>query len=61
LKPFTKVAVAVFALVAALHLVRLLARWDVIVNGIAIPLWLSGAGLIVAAGLAIMVWREARG
>jgi len=57
-KPFTQLAVVVFALVALLQLVRLLLGWEVTINGIAIPLWASGVAFVVAAGLAAMVWRE---
>jgi len=60
MKPFTTIAVAVFALVAVLHLLRLFAGWEVVVAGIVIPFWLSWIGLIFAGGLAVMVWRENR-
>jgi len=61
MKPFTMIAVVVFSLVALLQLVRLVQGWQVIVNGWPIPLWASGVALVVAAGLAFMLWREARG
>ena len=60
MKPFTTIAVAVFALVAVVHLFRLFAGWQVIVAGFVIPVWWSVFGLVVAGGLALMVWREAR-
>ena len=60
MKPFTTIAVAVFALVAVVHLLRILAGWQVIVAGFVIPVWWSAFGLVVAGGLALMVWREAR-
>jgi hypothetical protein len=60
MKPFTTIAVAVFALVAVVHLLRLIAGWQVIVAGFVIPVWWSAFGLVVAGGLALMVWREAR-
>ena len=58
-KPFTTIAVAVFTLVAIVHLVRLFAGWEVVVTGFVIPTWWSALGLIIAGGLALMVWREA--
>jgi hypothetical protein len=61
MKPFTMIAVVVFSLVALLQLVRLVQGWQVIVNGWPIPLWASGVACVVAAGLAFMLWREARG
>jgi hypothetical protein len=59
-KPFTTIAVAVFTLIAIVHLLRLFAGWEVVVTGFVIPVWWSGVGLVIAAGLALMVWREAR-
>ena len=59
MKPFTTIAVAVFTLVAIVHLVRLFAGWEVVVTGFVIPIWWSALGLIIAGGLALMVWREA--
>ena len=58
MKPFTKIAIAVFSLVAILHLLRLVFGWEVIVSGIIIPLWVSVIGLIVSGGLAFLLWRE---
>ena len=60
MKPFTTIAVAVFALVAIVHLIRLFVGWEVIVSGFVIPVWWSALGLVIAGGLALMVWREAR-
>ena len=59
MKPFTTVAVALLALIAVVHLLRLFAGWDVVVTGFAIPVWWSAIGLVIAGGLALMVWREA--
>ena len=60
MKPFTTVAVVVFALVALLQLLRVVLGWDVSINGVHIPLWASVIASVVAAGLAVMVSREAR-
>ena len=57
-KPFTMLAVVVFALVALLHLLRLVFGWEVTFNGAVVPTWLSIAGLLIAAGLAAGLWRE---
>jgi len=60
MKPFTTLAVVVFSLVALAQLVRVLLGWDVTINGVLIPVWASVIASIVAAGLAVMVSREAR-
>jgi len=59
-KPFTTIAVILFTLIAVLHLLRLFAGWQIIVLGFVIPVWWSVIGLVVAGGLALMLWREAR-
>ena len=60
MKPFTTIAVALFTLIAVVHLLRLFAGWEIVVVGFSIPVWWSAIGLVVAGGLALMLWREAR-
>jgi len=60
MKPFTIVAIVLLSLIAILQLARLILGWEVSVNGVAIPLWVSGIAFVVAGGVAVMVWREAR-
>lgn len=60
MKPFSAIAVVVFVLVALAQLLRLILGWSVVINGIDIPLWASAIACLVAAGLAVMVWREVR-
>ena len=57
-KPFTITAVVLLSLIALLQLLRFTLGWEVTVNGISIPVWVSGVAFLVAAGLAVMVWRE---
>ena len=58
MKPFTLVAIVVFSLVAMLQLLRFTLNWEVTVNGVAIPLWASGIAFLIAAILALMLWRD---
>jgi len=60
LKPFTIVAVVFLALIAVVHLLRLFGAWEVAVAGFVIPVWWSALGVLIAGGLALMVWRESR-
>jgi hypothetical protein len=60
MKPFSTIATVIFAIVALLHLLRLVYGWEVTFAGWVVPMWLSVIGLIVAGGLAAMVWRESR-
>ena len=60
MKPFTVIAIVVFSLVAILQLTRLILGWEVMVNGLIIPAWVSGMAFVITGGLAVMLWREAR-
>jgi len=60
MKPFTAIAALIFLLIAILQLLRFTLRWEVTVNGVTVPVWLSGIAFVIMAGLAVMVWREAR-
>ena len=60
MKPFTIIAAGLFALIAVVQLVRFLFSWEITVNGVMIPVWASGIVSVIAAGLAVMLWREAR-
>ena len=59
-KPFTITTVALLSLIALLQLLRFTLGWEVTVNGVTIPVWVSGIAFVIAAGLAVMTWREAR-
>jgi len=60
MKPVHVVVVLFLSLLAAVQLLRLLQGWTVVVNGFAVPLWASGVACLVAGGLAVLLWREAR-
>ena len=57
-KPFTIAAVVIFAIVALMHVLRLLLGWDATIADTEIPMWVSVAALVIAGGLAIGLWRE---
>lgn len=59
-KPFTFLAILVFALVALVHLLRFVFGWEVIISGFAVPMWASILGLLVAGGLAAGLWWESK-
>jgi hypothetical protein len=60
MKPFTVIAIVLFSLIAILQLARLILGWEVSVNGVAIPTWVSGVAFVAAGGVAVMLWRESR-
>lgn len=61
MKPYTTLAVILLSLIAVLQLTRFLLGWQVTVNGVDIPVWVSGIAFIVAAAVAALLWRESRG
>ena len=60
MKPFTRITSAFLLLVSHFHAIRLALRWEVTINHVIVPLWLSAIALLVTATLAIMLWRESR-
>ena len=60
MKPFTTVAVFMLALLALVHLFRLIRGLEIVVNGNTVPLWVSAIVAIVAAFLSLMIWRESK-
>jgi hypothetical protein len=60
-RPFTWIASAIFALMAVVHLYRLLAPFEVTIGPCSLPQWASAVAAVIAAGLSWMLCREARG
>jgi hypothetical protein len=60
MKPFTNIAVIILAILALAHVYRFVRGLEVVVNGNAIPLWVSALVALVAGVLALMVWRESK-
>jgi hypothetical protein len=59
-KPFTKIASVVFGVVAAIHLCRLVFPFSLVVGGFMVPLWFNAIGALIAASLAVLLWRESQ-
>lgn len=60
MKPFTTIAMGIFALICLVHIVRLGYAFDIVIGGWAVPLWVSVPGAVVTGGLALMLWKEMR-
>ena len=58
MKPFTTIAVLVFAVICVAHIVRLFSGWPVRVSTFDVPVWVSAVGAIVSGLFAFMLWRE---
>jgi hypothetical protein len=51
-KTFSLVVGLIFLLIAVMHVLRLALKWEVVLNGWSVPMWVSAVGLLVAAYLA---------
>jgi hypothetical protein len=60
MKPFTTLAVVVFAMVSLAHFLRVAMGWTVTIDSLVIPIWASIVGGLIAAAFAFALWREAR-
>ncbi len=60
MKPAPLLAAAIFALVAAAHLLRLIYQIELRVGGLEVPMWVSVLGLIIPGALAVALWRDAQ-
>jgi uncharacterized membrane protein YkvI len=60
MKPFTKIASIILAVIALLHLARVILQSEVMVDDVSIPMWVSAVIFIVATILTIGLWRESR-
>ncbi len=54
---FFLISATVFALIALLHVFRLVTNLSVQVGAVTVPIWMSLLGAIVAAGLSIWALR----
>ena len=59
-KTFAAIAAVIFALVALLHLLRLVMGWSIVIDSWTVPMWVSWVGLVVAGGLSYYGGRLAR-
>jgi hypothetical protein len=61
MRAYLLISGVLFGAVAVLHLLRLLYRWPAQIAAVAMPLWVSGIGLIVAALLCVWAFALVRG
>jgi hypothetical protein len=56
-RTYNTVTAALFLIVAVLHLLRIIFGWTAEIGGLAIPMWVSWLGLVVAGALAYSGFR----
>ena len=59
-KTFSLAAGLIFLLIAVMHVLRLVLRWEVVLNGWIVPLWVSAVAIVIAAYLAFAGLRLGR-
>jgi hypothetical protein len=59
-KPFTIIAIVMFAIICIAHILRLILGWEAEINHMAIPVWISVIGALFSGLLAVMIWKESK-
>jgi uncharacterized membrane protein len=54
-----RVAGTIFGVVSAFHLLRLVLKFEIVVAGWPMPLWVNAVGAVVTGGLCIWLYRLA--
>jgi hypothetical protein len=54
---FDAVAGGIFGVVAVLQALRVVRRWEVLINGKRVPMWASAVGALVAGAMAVIAFR----
>jgi hypothetical protein len=57
---FSLVAGTIFLIVAVAHALRLAVKWEVIVAGWQVPMWVSGVAVVIAAYLAYEGFQKSK-
>jgi len=57
---FSLMAGTIFLIVAVAHALRLAFKWEVIVAGWQVPMWVSGGAVVIAAYLAYEGFRKTK-
>ena len=60
MKPVSRIAVAMFVLIAVAHVVRVVLQVEVTVAGTQVPLWMSGVAAVGMGTVAVLLVREQR-
>ena len=58
-KTYYKSVSVIFAILAIAHAMRLAYAWPANIGGVDIPLWASGAAVLIAGYLAVRGWQFA--
>ena len=59
-KTFSLAAGLIFLLIAVMHVLRLALKWEVVLNGWSVPMWVSVVAIVIAACLAFEGLKPSR-
>lgn len=59
-KTALKVGAVLFGIIGFLHILRLVNKWDAVLGGWNVPLWLSVIAVVVTIGLSYWYWKLAK-
>lgn len=59
-RPFTLIAALIFALMGAVHVIRLYTHFQVVIGSHSLPQWLSIVAIVITGILAVGLFREAK-
>ena len=57
MRTYLKVSGVIFALIALGHVLRLLARWPLVIAGRPLPAFASVIGVLIAGAMSLWAWR----
>ena len=57
---YSRLAAAIFAIIALLQLLRAIFAWEVTLNGVAIPIFVSGIACFITAAMAWLGFGASR-
>ena len=57
-KPFTRIASLFWAVITILHIVRIVAGWEIVIDQWHVPKWISLVLAIITGTLSLMLLKE---
>jgi hypothetical protein len=60
MKPVSLIVSVLLALIAVMHLLRMIFDVQIVAGDWVVPMWISVGGCLVTGALAVLLWREGR-
>lgn len=52
-----RIAGTIFGIVSAVHLLRLITHFSLVIGDWSVPLWVNVLGVVIAGALSVWLWR----